>query len=103
MDNFKSYLLYQKEVSEIKLKIINRFLKGMKDPAEKRTTKSGVVEKILRNAGKPMHVTEIMETAEKQFQITLERDSIVSIISKKIKSGKQFVRTAPNTFGLKSN
>jgi hypothetical protein len=42
-----------------------------------------------------------MDIAEKRFHMPLERDSIVSILSKKIKSGKQFVRTGPNTFGLK--
>jgi hypothetical protein len=31
----------------------------------------------------------------------LERDSIVSIIIKKINAGQRFVRTAPNTFALK--
>jgi hypothetical protein len=33
--------------------------------------------------------------------VQLQRDSIVSILIKKIKAGQKFVRTAPNTFALK--
>jgi len=40
--------------------------------------------------------------AEQQYQIKLHRDSIVSAILKKIKAEQTFIRTAPNTFALKT-
>jgi len=101
MEEFKKYLLYQKEISEHKLKTINRFLKGEEAVPHKRTSKIDIVEKVLQIAGRPLHVSEIIEMANRDFNVPLERDSIVSIIVKKIQAGQRFIRTAPNTFGLK--
>ena len=101
MDQFESYLQYQKEVAEAKLKIIGRFQKGAKARTLKRTSKIDVAWHVLNNAGRPLHVSEIIQVAKHDFQVDLERDSIVSGIIKKVKSGKIFIRTAPNTFALK--
>ncbi len=94
-------MLYQKEISEQRLKTINRFLRGEEALQNKRTSKVDIVEKVLQIAGRPLHVSEIIEMASRDFHVQLERDSIVSIIVKKIKAGQRFIRTAPNTFGLK--
>ena len=101
MDQFESYLQYQKEITESKLKIINRFQKGVQPKPKKRTSNIEIVENILRIAGRPLHVSEIIQLAERDFQATLDRDSIVSAILKKVNAGKSFIRTAPNTFALK--
>jgi hypothetical protein len=101
MEEFKKYLLYQKEISEHRLKTINRFLRGEEALQKKRTSKVDIAEKVLQIAGRPLHVSEIIEMASRDFHVQLERDSIVSIIVKKIKAGQRFTRTAPNTFGLK--
>ncbi len=55
---------------------------------------------ILQSAQKPLHVTEIIQRAEKDFGIQLERESIVSALTKKVKTGRVFQRVAPNTFTL---
>ena len=101
MENFELYLHYQKEISESKLKTINRFLKGIKPKGVERTSNADIVENILKIAGRPLHVSQIIEIAKRDFQAELERDSIVSILIKKIKAGKCFIRTAPNTFALR--
>lgn len=101
MEPFELYLQYQKEITESKLKTINRFQKGLKPKPMKRTSGADIVENILRIAGRPLHVSEIIQIANRDFQVQLERDSIVSIIVKKIKAGQRFIRTAPNTFALK--
>ena len=101
MDNFDSYLQYQKEVAEAKLKIINRFQRGAKSKPVKRTSKIAIAWHVLKNAGRPLHVSEIIRIAERDFQVQLERDSIVSGIIKKVKAGTTFIKTAPNTFALK--
>jgi hypothetical protein len=101
MDNFKSYLQLQKEITESKLKIISRFQKAAQPKPKKRTSKIEVAENVLRIAGRPLHVSEIIHLADRDFQVSLDRDSIVSAILKKVRADKSFVRTAPNTFALK--
>ena len=102
MDQFESYLQYQKEVAESKLKIINRFQKGVK-PKLKRTSNIEIAKNVLNIAGRPLHVSEIIQLAKRDFEVDLDRDSIVSAILKKVKAGKSFVRTSPNTFTLKEH
>ena len=60
-----------------------------------------MVEKVLRNAGRPLHISEIIEIAAKDYGAQLGRDSVVSFIIKRMNAGKTFVRAAPNTFALK--
>ena len=103
MDEFESYLQYQKEITESKLKVINRFQKAVQLKPVKRTSKIEVAKNVLRIAGRPLHVSEIIHLAERDFQVDLERDSIVSAILKKVTAGKSFIRTAPNTFALKEH
>ena len=101
MDQFESYLQYQKEITETKLKIITRFQKGIQAKPDKRTSKIEVARNVLHIAGRPLHVSEIIRLAQRDFQVALDRDSIVSAILKKVNAGKSFIRTAPNTFALK--
>jgi len=100
MDQFESYIQYQKEITESKLKVINRFQKGIK-PTTKRTSKIEIAKNVLHIAGRPLHVSEIIQLAKRDFKVDLDRDSIVSAILKKVKAGKSFIRTSPNTFALK--
>jgi hypothetical protein len=60
-----------------------------------------VVTDILSSAGTPLHVAEIMRQAKEQYGVNLDRESVVSALTKKVKKGVAFVRTGPNTFGLK--
>ena len=101
MDQFESYLQYQKEITETKLKIITRFQKGIQAKPDKRTSKIEIARNVLHIAGRPLHVSEIIRLAQRDFQVALDRDSIVSAILKKVTAGKSFIRTAPNTFALK--
>lgn len=101
MDSFKQYLQYQKQVSEAKLKVIDQFIDGTDSEPMKRTSKIDIAWCVLKNAGRPLHVSEITQLAQNDFNVQLERDSIVSGIIKKINAGKMFVKTAPNTFALK--
>ena len=102
MDQFERYLQFQQELTESKLKVIERFQKGGQTKLEKRTSKIEIARNVLNGAGKPLHVTEIVQLAKQLYDVQLDRDSIVSAILKKVKAGKTFIRTAPNTFALKS-
>jgi len=98
------FLLYEKRVAEFKLELIRKLSgEGIPDekPRLKRTSKIDMVEAVLKNAGKPLHVHDIIEAAKEKFGIELDRDSISSAMIKQVRKEKRFVRMAPNTFGLR--
>lgn len=101
MDDFKKYLQYQKELTEAKLDIIDRFQERVNAKPRKRTSQIDIVRHILKAAGRSLHVSEIITIAKRDFQVELEKDSTVSAILKKVNAGKMFVKTAPNTFAVK--
>ena len=102
MDQFERYIQYQKEVAQAKLKVIERFHQQGRSKPGKRTSNIDIVQNVLNSAGHPLHVSDIIQVAEQQYQVTLNRDSIVSALLKKINAGQTFIRTAPNTFALKT-
>lgn len=102
MDQFDTYLQYHKELAQAKLKIIEKFQQQGQRRQTKRTSNIDIVRNVLNSVGHPLHVSDIIKMAEKQYQVKLDRDSIVSAILKKIKTGQTFIRTAPNTFALKT-
>lgn len=70
-------------------------------PQEKSRSQVDMVSDILDKAGKPLHVSEIIAAIEKKFEVRLERESLVSSLSKKVMKGERFVRAGKNTFALK--
>jgi hypothetical protein len=94
MDQFKQYLLYQKEVAQATLKVIERFQQHDRQQTHERTSNIEIVKNVLNSAGRPLHVSDIIRMAEKDYQVRLNRDSIVSAILKKINAGQTFIRTA---------
>jgi len=102
MDQFERYLQYQKEVAQAKLKVIERYQQRGRSMPRKRTSNIDIVQNVLRSVGHPLHVSDLIRMAEQQYQVTLNRDSIVSALLKKIDAGQTFIRTAPNTFALKT-
>jgi len=102
MDQFNQYLEFEKAVAESKLKVIEQFQKGGQAQPRKRTSKIDIAYDVLNDAGKPLHVSEMIQLAKEAYDVLLDRDSIVSAILKKVKADQTFVRTAPNTFALKT-
>ena len=104
MDTGKTFLQYEREVAAFKLQLIRRMTKST-GPADeepgKRTSKITIVENVLAAAGRPVHIAEIIAVAEKDLGVALDRDSLSSALSKQVRKGKRFVRTDPNTFGLR--
>ena len=102
MDQFKLYLQYQKQVAQARIKIVDRFLQQDRRQPQQRTSNIDIVQHVLNSAGHPLHVSDIIRLAQKNFKVQLNRDSIVSAILKKINADQTFIRTAPNTFALKT-
>lgn len=104
MTSQELFLLYEKEVAEFKLGLIRKisgdaFLAGK--ARMKRTSNLSMIEAVLKAAGKPLHVSDIIAAVEKEFGVTLDRDSLSSAIIKQVHKEMRFVRVAPNTFGLR--
>lgn len=53
---------------------------------------------ILIKEGKPLHINEIINRIQKTHQIQIDRESLVSALTKKMKRGNRFSRTDKNTF-----
>ena len=58
-----------------------------------------IVFDILRTTGSPLHIDEILKLAARRRK-NLDRESVVSAITKYINRHERFVRTAPNTFAI---
>jgi hypothetical protein len=55
---------------------------------------------ILKMARSPLHVSELLTRIQVSYDVSVDRESLVSSLSKKIARGDRFVRTAKNTFGV---
>ena len=53
---------------------------------------------ILQKAKQPLHVSEIINQVKVKHGVTLDRESLVSALVKKVHQNQGLVRTAPNTF-----
>ena len=69
-------------------------------PGAKRKSNMDIVYDILLAAKGPLHITDILERAHKQYHRPLRRESLVSALTKKVLDQNTFSRTAPNTFDL---
>jgi hypothetical protein len=56
---------------------------------------------ILKKARAPLHVSAILERIQTQFGVTIDRESLVSSLSKKVARGDRFLRPQKNTFSLR--
>jgi len=66
----------------------------------KRKSNMDIVYDVILAAKGPLHIHEIIERAKKDHHRQLNRESIVSALTKKVLDKNVFTRTAPNTFDL---
>lgn len=58
---------------------------------------------ILRESRQPLHVSDILAQVKAKYKVTLDRESLVSALVKKIHRLKGLSRTAPNTFRIEAD
>jgi hypothetical protein len=68
--------------------------------ASRRVSSMEMVYDILKSEGRPVHISAILAAIKKRFAVELDRESVVSAITKRIARHDRFMRTAPNTFAL---
>jgi len=57
---------------------------------------------ILRRSQGPLHISEIIVQVKAQYGVTLDRESLVSALVKKVHRRQGLSRTAPNTFQIET-
>ncbi len=98
----------QEELLKAQIGVIRNYLRSAEPDEHTRKSSQGkglshigIITDVLSVAGSPLHVSEIIRLVYEQHGITLDRESVVSALTKKVKKGVAFIRTGPNTFGLK--
>jgi hypothetical protein len=91
---------------DAQLRAVRRLLRAEgeapeKTPRKSRTSHVDIVEDILKRAGTPLHISEILARAQKSLGLTLDRESVVSALTKKVRKGDRFDRPDKNVFALK--
>ena len=105
-DHLKDLILSTVEASlDAQLRAVRRLRHG--EPAagpprpRKGLSQVDMAHDVLKKARGPLHVSEILTRIEAQFRVTVDRESLVSSLTKKVARGDRFVRTDKNTFGLR--
>jgi len=105
-DDLKDTILSTIEASlDAQLRAVRRLRKGDKSenkPSRKsRLSQVDMAYDVLRKARTPLHVSDLLARIQSTFGVRVDRESLVSSLTKKIAAGKRFLRTEPNTFGLR--
>ena len=105
-DDIKDVILSSFEASlEAQLRAVRRLRQGQTEtprPRPKRgRSQVDMAYDILKKARGPLHVSEILERIQTQFGIAVDRESLVSSLSKKVAREDRFLRPEKNTFALR--
>jgi hypothetical protein len=105
-DETKDLILSAFEASlEAQLRAVRRLRQGEPaSPAPRRRKGLSQVDMafdILKKARSPLHVSQILERIQSHFGVTVDRESLVSSLTKKVARGDRFLRPEKNTFSLR--
>ncbi len=105
-DDIKDIILSTFEASlEAQLRAIRRLRQGQTEAAPPRPSKGrsqvDMAYDILKKARTPLHVSDIIERIHTQFGVAIDRESLVSSLSKKVARQDRFLRPEKNTFALR--
>jgi hypothetical protein len=90
---------------EAQLRAVRRLRQGQPEGAAARP-KQGLSQvdmayDILKKARAPLHISEILARIHSAFHVAVDRESLVSSLTKKVARGDRFLRPAKNTFALR--
>lgn len=105
-DDLKDLFLGTFEASlEAQLRAVRRLRQGEAEPKRARRKKGlSQVDRaydVLKTARAPLHVSELLARIESRFGQPVDRESLVSSLTKKVARGDRFLRTDKNTFALR--
>lgn len=96
----QDYLKVKQRLLEAQLKTTNELLHQLSSGIAKRKTQIETVVDILNAVDGALHIKQIISLAKEKYNIDLDRETIVSLIAKKIAKGTLIKRVAPNTYAL---
>ena len=104
-DETKDLLLGVFEASlEAQLRAVRRLRQGEPDAAAPRRRKGrsqvDMAFDILKKARAPLHISDLLERIQTHFGVAVDRESLVSSLTKKVARGDRFLRPEKNTFAL---
>ncbi len=105
-DDLKDIVLSTIEASlDAQLRAVRR-LRTQPDRAEstrqpKSMSQVDMAFDILARSRAPLHVSEIIDRIQKHFGVSVDRESLVSSLSKKVARKDRFLRPEKNTFSLR--
>lgn len=105
-DEAKDLILSVFEVSlEAQLRAVRRLRQARLSPAEPRRRKGlsqvDMACDKLKKARSPLPVSEILSRIQTHFGVAVDRESLVSSLTKKVARGDRFLRPEKNTFALR--
>ena len=105
-DDLKDTLLDVFEASlDAQLRAVRRLRRGpvatTRSARRKGLSQVDMAYDVLRKARAPLHVADLLARIQRTFGVAVDRESLVSSLTKKVARGDRFVRTEKNTFGLR--
>jgi len=105
-DDLKDSVLSIFEASlDAQLRAVRRLRSGAEGPFPPRRraglSQVDMAYDILKKARAPLHVSEILARIHSTFHLAVDRESLVSSLTKKVARGDRFLRTGKNTFALR--
>jgi hypothetical protein len=68
---------------------------------EKGLSQVDMAYDILRKGRAPLHVSDLLARIQTSFGVAVDRESLVSSLTKKVARGDRFLRSGKNTFTLR--
>jgi HB1, ASXL, restriction endonuclease HTH domain len=105
-DDLKNSILSIFEASlDAQLRAVRRLRQGGA-PAPRAARQKGLSQvdmayDVLKKARSPLHVSELLDRIHAAFGVSVDRESLVSSLTKKVARQDRFLRTEKNTFGLR--
>lgn len=106
-DHVKDVILGAVEASlDAQLRAIRRLRHGAPPAGPPRQTQGrsqvDMAYDVLTKARGPLHISEILARIQAGFGVRVDRESLVSSLTKKVARGDRFVRTGKSTFALRA-
>ena len=90
------------ESLEAQLRAVRRLRVGEdREPRKQSMSQVDMAYDILNKARSPLHISDILTRIKSQFGVAVDRESLVSSLTKKVARGDRFLRPEKNTFSLR--
>jgi hypothetical protein len=90
---------------EAQLRAVRRLRSGQPEVVAARRKKGlsqiDMAYDVLKKARSPLHVSELLTRLHTSFGVSVDRESLVSSLTKKVARQDRFLRTGKNTFSLR--